>query len=412
MKWEKRKKRKKSQSDLYKNESELSVKVVAGNNHMKNTDHMDQEMNEKVQLFVTGELDDAGHKEVFDWIDSSSGNRRYYNGLRAALRVAEYYKFKKQYDIERVHSRLNKRIELEGEGSKTDFRIMFRVAASLLFLVSAYFVFESIREHKATQTEAVIYNNIESPFGSRARVYLPDSTYVVLNAGSTLRYSVDFLNKDMREVLLSGEGFFEVRENKHSDFVVRVGDIEITALGTTFKVKAYPDEALIEATLVEGLLRISQGDKRDGAVMLRPNEKISIVKEEGGIIREPAGLASGQRTVTEQLKEIPVREVHVGRKIDPVTDISWKDREWVIRGKTVEELSVMLERRYNVEIVLGEGEVGSFSFSGTLKDETLEQVLYAIRSTAPVDYEIDGNKVVLTENSSLGRQYKRLLKKN
>ena len=77
----------------------------------------------------------------------------------------------------------------------------------------------------------------------------------------------------------------------------------------------------------------------------------------------------------------------------------------------MEELSVMLERRYNVEIVLGDGEVGSFRFSGTLKDETLEQVLYAIRSTAPVDYKIEGNKVVLTQNSTLRRQYERLLKK-
>ena len=371
---------------------------------------MDLEMKDMVQLFVTGELDENEHKEVFDWISSSSRNRRYYNGLRAALRAAEYYRSEKKYDIERVRSRLNKRIELAGEDRKTDFRILFRVAASLLLIVTAYIVFQSIRDHKAMQAEAVIYNTIESPFGSRARVYLPDSTYVVLNAGSTLRYPVDFLDKDSREVLLSGEGFFEVRENKRSEFVVMVGDIEITALGTTFNVKAYPEEALIEATLVEGLLRINRGDKQKGAVILRPNEKVFIVKEEGGILREPAGLASGQGTGPARLQRIPVKEVHVERRIDPVTDISWKDREWVIRGRTMEELSVMLERRYNVEIVLGDGEVGSFRFSGTLKDETLEQVLFAIRSTAPIDYKIEGKKIVFTENKNLRRQYEKMLK--
>ncbi len=82
----------------------------------------------------------------------------------------------------------------------------------------------------------------------------------------------------------------------------------------------------------------------------------------------------------------------------------------MIRGKTMEELSVMLERRYNVDIVLDDGKVGSFRFSGTLKDETLEQVLYAIRSTAPVDYNIDGRKVVLTENKTLRKQYEKVLK--
>ncbi len=381
-------------------------------NTMNDTHPIDPRIKDNVQLFITGELDDTEHKEVFDWISFSPRNQRYYNGLRAALRAAEYFKFEKKYDIERVRSRLNKRIELAGEERKTDFRILFRIASSLLLLVTTYIVFQSIREHKAIQAKAVIYNTIESPFGSRARVYLPDSTYIVLNGGSTLRYPVDFLGKNSREVLLSGEGFFEVRENKRSEFVVRVGDIEITALGTTFNVKAYPEEAIIEATLVEGLLRINRGDEQKGAVILRPNEKSSIVKEEGGILREHAGPASGQRTGPAHLQSIAVKEVHVERRIDPVTDISWKDKEWVIRGKTMEEMSVMLERRYNVEIVLGDKEIGSFRFSGTLKDETLEQVLFAIRSTAPVDYKIDGKKIVLTDNKNLRRQYEKILKGN
>ena len=378
---------------------------------MKSTDHMDQEMKDKVQLFVTGELNDTEHKEVFDWISSSYQNRRYYNGLRVALRAAEFYRSEKKYDVERVRSRLNKRIELAGEGHKTDYRILFRIAASLLLLVTTYIAIQSIREHRAIQTEAVIYNTVESPFGSRARIYLPDSTHVVLNGGSTLRYPVDFPGTSNREVLLSGEGFFEVRESKRSEFVVKVGDIEITALGTAFNVKAYPGEALIEATVVEGLLRVNHGDRQKGSVILRPNEKIFIVKEDGGIVRESERPGFGQKTEPQQLQKIPVRKVHVEREIDPVADISWKDKEWVIRGKTMEELSVMLERRYNVEIILGDGEVGNFRFSGTLKDETLEQVLYAIRSTAPVDHKIDGNKVVLTLNNTLRRQYEQLLKK-
>jgi transmembrane sensor len=376
---------------------------------MKSIDRMDPEMKEKVQLFVTGELDEKEHKEVFDWISSSPQNRKYYDGLRDALRAVEYYRSERKYDIQQARSRLNKRIELTVEPGKTDFRILFRVAASLLLLVTAYIAFQAIREHKVKLAKTVIYNTIESPLGSRTRIYLPDSTYIVLNAGSTLRYPVDFLGRDRREVLLSGEGYFEVRKKTDAEFVVKVGDIDITALGTTFNVKAYPKEALIEATLVEGMLRINRGDKQKGAVILRPNEKISIVKDEGGILREPAVPASGERTEPAQMQKIPVIEVHVEKRIDPVPDISWKDREWVIRGKTMEELSVMLERRYNVNIELGDEEVGSFRFSGTLKDETLDQVLYAIQSTAPIDYQIDGNRIVLTQNRTLRKLYKQVM---
>ena len=96
---------------------------------MKSREYTDPEMKEQVQLFVTGELNEDEQNEVIDRISSTPRNRRYYDGLRAALISAEYYySSDKKYDIERVRSRLNNRIELTGKERKTDFRILFRVA--------------------------------------------------------------------------------------------------------------------------------------------------------------------------------------------------------------------------------------------------------------------------------------------
>jgi len=371
---------------------------------------MDQEMMEKVQLFVTGELDEGAHEEVLEWIASGHENLRYYYGLHTAIRAAEYYRSGKKYNMERVWSRLNHRIELAGNTRKVNFRALFRVAASLLMLVTTYTVFHQIRAYKQSPSVSEVYNIIESPFGSRARVFLPDSTYVVLNAGSTLKYPVDFLAGKSREVYLSGEGFFKVTKHKYSEFVVKVGDIHITALGTAFNVKAYPEEEVIEATLVEGLLKIHQDQSQEKAIFLRPNEKISFVKKESGILSEKVTAADREPAAPVQLQRILVRKIQVERSIDPVPEVSWKDNEWVIRGETMEELAVMLGRRYNMEIELGDEKVGDFRFSGKLKDETLEQVLYAICSTAPVDYQIEGNRVVLTLKTSLQSKYQKMLK--
>ena len=65
-----------------------------------------------------------------------------------------------------------------------------------------------------------------------------------------------------------------------------------------------------------------------------------------------------------------------------------------------------------VEIELGDGEIGSFRFPGTLKDETLEQVLYAIQATVPIDYQIYANRIVLIQNSTLRKQYDQVLKED
>ena len=83
----------------------------------------------KVQLFIVGELNDAEHKEVFDWISSSSRNRRYYFGLQAALRAVEYCRSEKKYNKRRVRSMLDNRIILAGKARKMDHRMLFQDAA-------------------------------------------------------------------------------------------------------------------------------------------------------------------------------------------------------------------------------------------------------------------------------------------
>ncbi len=57
---------------------------------------------------------------------------------------------------------------------------------------------------------------------------------------------------DTREVILSGEGYFEVAHNPDKPFIVNTGKLNVKALGTVFNVLAYPDEDNIETTLVEG----------------------------------------------------------------------------------------------------------------------------------------------------------------
>lgn len=58
---------------------------------------------------------------------------------------------------------------------------------------------------------------VEAPLGSRTKLYLPDGTLVWLNAGTKMVYSQGF-GVDNREVILEGEGYFEVVKNKEIPF--------------------------------------------------------------------------------------------------------------------------------------------------------------------------------------------------
>lgn len=103
-------------------------------------------------------------------------------------------------------------------------------------------------------------NKVVVPYGQRHTVRLNDGTIVQLNSGSKLVFPVTFSGKK-REVYLKGEGFFEVRKNDKSPFIVKTAYIDVKALGTIFNVSAYEDEKRAVAVLVEGKVKVSQKDK-------------------------------------------------------------------------------------------------------------------------------------------------------
>jgi hypothetical protein len=77
---------------------------------------------------------------------------------------------------------------------------------------------------------------------------------------------------------------------------------------------------------------------------------------------------------------------------------SWKDQRWIIEREELQSLTVKLERRYNVTFRFRDESLKNYVFSGILKDETLEQVLEAIKLTAPIQYQIDKKQVILSKN--------------
>src|SRR5258705_4020135 len=84
-------------------------------------------------------------------------------------------------------------------------------------------------------------NTISTKPGSKSKIELPDGTQVWLNADSKLRYSQDFMGA-YREVQLTGEAYFDVAKDKSRPFIIHTGPIDIRVVGTSFNVRAYPNE--------------------------------------------------------------------------------------------------------------------------------------------------------------------------
>ncbi len=243
---------------------------------------------------------------------------------------------------------------------------------------------------------------ITAPMGSKTNLLLPDGTEVWLNAGSSLSYSDQYAMHLEREVKLDGEAYFKVAENKEKPFAVIAEEVIIRALGTSFNVKAYTDEPVISATLVEGKIAIASINKKEDEIILKPNEQIEINRENFQVNR-PTGINNNvaeDKTMSKQPVQLPLKkkEISIKSNINTLPHTSWKDNKWIIENEELSSLARKLERRYAISIKFYNEKLKKIRFTGTLMEESLEQVLEVISFASPVVYRIEGANVYFDSN--------------
>lgn len=123
--------------------------------------------------------------------------------------------------------------------------------------------------------------------GERKTVRLPDGSTVWLGPASRLEYPERFTGEN-RQVELSGEAFFEVAEDPRHPFIIQSGKVATRVLGTSFNIRAYEDQPVIDVTLVSGKVNVSAAGKNegDGEMELLPNQRALFHKQERLLTKE------------------------------------------------------------------------------------------------------------------------------
>jgi ferric-dicitrate binding protein FerR (iron transport regulator) len=247
------------------------------------------------------------------------------------------------------------------------------------------------------------WHSITTPFGAKSKITLPDSTIIWLNAGSSLKYSNEFGIKN-REVHLTGEAFFDVFHNPSIHFLVKTTELNIKSYGTSFNVKSYPDEGTIETTLIEGSIGITRSsleNKRKDEVLLGPNQRV-VYHRKSKTMETKETTQTADETVEDQAPSPhePMEQKTtylISKGIDTAEYTAWKDGTIFISSETLKELAVKLERKYDVKIRFESEALLSLRFTGSIENETVEQVINAIGIAAQIDYEIEDRDIWFKE---------------
>ena len=244
------------------------------------------------------------------------------------------------------------------------------------------------------------YTYIFSPRGQRTRVVLPDQTKVWLNSESSLRYPVSY-NLKTREVQIKGEAFFQVQKNPLKPFLVYANEIKVKVYGTSFNIKAFPNEKNIETTLIEGRLSITTKDKNGkygNEIFLKPNERC-IYKRVPDIAVLKKSQEITQKEIAKEPRNEAVKEptLILAENINPDQEAKWKDGKLIFKEETFEELSIKMERWYDMKIHFTDDKIKKYKFTGVFDKETINQAFEALRlsSQQSFKYEITFRDIYL-----------------
>jgi transmembrane sensor len=157
----------------------------------------------------------------------------------------------------------------------TPWKIVRIAAAILVIAVSLFVVFNRFQAFDADHLLAgsgdqkEIQNTGQTPL----KVTLEDGSVVSLEPGSALSYfPASFTGK--RELLLTGEAFFEVVKDKKHPFLVFTAGITTKVLGTSFRIKAYQQAKEITVSVSTGRVAVF---KQSAQKENNPNERAEVI---------------------------------------------------------------------------------------------------------------------------------------
>lgn len=222
-------------------------------------------------------------------------------------------------------------------------------------------LYESDTTAASAPGAAVSYNQLSVPRGGQFRLLLPDGSRVWLNAESSLRFPTAFTGKE-RMVELSGEGYFEVAKNARQPFIVSSTAQKVIVLGTHFNVQAYPDEAGVRTTLLEGKVEVATATAKQ---LLAPGEQCRLNVQSGSM-----------RTLS----------------VDTEEAVAWKNGYFIFNETSMKEVLRQLCRWYNVEADFDK--VPDIRYNGSIpRNVSLSRAIGMLEQTGGVQLQFEGRTI-------------------
>lgn len=210
-------------------------------------------------------------------------------------------------------------------------------------------------------------HTLETANGETYKLQLPDHSEVWLNSASSIKFPASFAGSKNRKVELSGEAYFEVSKDKEHPFIVKTTQQEVQVLGTHFNINSYGDKQNTRTTLLEGSIRITNGQNKQQ--LIKPGE-IATVSNSENILIAPA---------------------------DTKSTMAWKNGDFRFNDERIDEVMLQISRWYDIEVAYN-GPISNEKFSGKIsRNKNISEVLNMLSYSNAVKFIVEGRRVTVMQ---------------
>jgi transmembrane sensor len=292
--------------------------------------------------------------------------------------------------LQRHLQRLNQSEDIPSRrrGGRRLFLFVAGIAAS--FAGFAFFIYHWTPRRPGPDLP-VAHNSVSTKSGSKSKIQLPDGSQVWLNADSRLIYSENF-GREAREVQLCGEAYFDVAKDQHHPFIIHTSTIDVRVLGTTLNVRSYSNEKNTEAVLIHGSVQVSLHNDPAKKIILQPNDKL-IVTNGNRLLLSAASKAVKSEVDTTRV--LSLGKAHYQGKDSTAIEVLWVKNKLAFDKESLEEVALKIEHWFNVKVNITEEALKQTEYSGVFEEESLPQVMEALRMTGNFHYSIHRRDVTI-----------------
>jgi transmembrane sensor len=255
-------------------------------------------------------------------------------------------------------------------------------AASMVFLLGI----SAVWWYGVNQSSASIYQELVSKSSVQLiektnlnpkplLITLNDGSSVLLQKNSRLSYPQIF-DAATREVYLEGEALFEVAKNVEQPFFVYANELVTKVLGTSFVVKAYPNQNSVEVLVKTGKVSVYR-------LAVAKAKKNIESKELDGVVITPNQQIVYERADAEFKKFIVEKPIEL------------KSQPYEFKNESVANILKTIQQTYGIVIVFDEAILSNCPLTASLSDEPLYGKLDLICRAIGADYQVIDGQIVI-----------------